>query len=134
MQNDPHGFFPYLHVGASGEHAEDIHSKIVEDVLMLRAEGVNSVQDNDLDVVVRFFLHELDECLGRGCKSVRRGCQEGSEDRIPFTATGFCARVVRIVAASYLTDDDAALRSSKMHRRYLGCRTDVFNIVFPGME
>ena len=67
-------------------------------------------------------------------KSVRRGCQEGSEDRIPLTATGFCARVVRIVAASYLTDDDAALRSSKMHRRYLGCRTDVFNIVFPGIE
>ena len=53
---------------------------------------------------------------------------------MPFTATGFCARVVRIVAASYLTEDDAALRSSKMHRRYLGCRTGVFNIVFPRKE
>lgn len=40
--------------------------------------------------------------------------------RVPFTAAGFCVRVVRIVAASYLTDEDAALRSSKMHRRYLG--------------
>lgn len=64
---------------------------------------------------------------------VRRGRQEKSEGRIPFTAVGFCARVVRIVAASYLTDEDAALRSSKMHRRYLGCRTGVFNMIFPGI-
>lgn len=81
MQHDPHGFSPYLHVGASGEHAEDIHSKIVEDVLMLRAEGVNSVQDNDLDVVVRFSLHELNERLGRGCREQKVG-QEGMSRRI----------------------------------------------------
>ena len=60
MQHDPHGFSPHLHVGASREHAEDIHSKIIEDVLVLRAEGVNSVKNNDLDVIVRFFLHEFD--------------------------------------------------------------------------
>ena len=63
-----------------------------------------------------------------------KGMLRGSEERMPFTATGFCARVVRIVAASYLTADDGALRSSKMHRRYLGYRTGVFNIVFPGRE
>jgi len=68
MQHDPHGFFPYLHVGASREHVEDIHDKIVEDVLVLRAEGVDSVQDNDLDVVVRFFLHQFNERLGCGCR------------------------------------------------------------------
>lgn len=78
MQHDPYGFSPHLRVGASCEHAEDIHGKIVEDVLVLRAEGVNSVKNNDLDVIVRFFLHELNECLGCGCRGqyVRRGCQE----------------------------------------------------------
>ena len=68
MQRNSHGLSPYLHVGASREHSEDVHGEIVEDVLVLRAEGVDSVQDNDLDIIVRFFLHELDERLGCGWK------------------------------------------------------------------
>lgn len=82
MQHDPYGFSPHLRVGASCEHAEDIHGKIVEDVLVLRAEGVNSVKNNDLDVIVRFFLHELNECLGRGCRgqSVRRDVKRNEKE------------------------------------------------------
>ena len=67
MERNPHGLSPHLHVGAGCEHAEDVHCEIVEDVLVFRAEAVDSVQDNNLDVVVRFFLHELDERLGGGC-------------------------------------------------------------------
>jgi hypothetical protein len=80
MQRNPNGLSSYLHVGAGREHSEDVHGEMVEDVLVLRAEGVNSVQDNDLDVVIRFFLHELDERLGCGCKVEEVGkkeCRDG---------------------------------------------------------
>ena len=52
VQRNSHGLSPYLHVGAGRKHPEDVHGKIVEDMLVLRAEGVDSIQDNDLDIVV----------------------------------------------------------------------------------
>jgi hypothetical protein len=74
---------------------------------VLRAEGVNSVQDDDLDVVVRFFLHELDKRLGCSCRGqeiskegMLRGTirentfyshwilREGCEDRSGFVFDG----------------------------------------------
>jgi hypothetical protein len=35
---------------------------------------------------------------------------------VPFTAAGFCVNVVSVVAASYFTAWDEALRRSKMQR------------------
>jgi hypothetical protein len=34
----------------------------------------------------------------------------------PFTAAGFCVKVVKVVAASYFTACDEAFNSSKMQR------------------
>jgi hypothetical protein len=41
------------------------------------------------------------------------------QDAAALIAAGFWVRVVRVVAASYLTACEGALRSSKMHRMYL---------------
>jgi hypothetical protein len=36
----------------------------------------------------------------------------------PFAVAGFCVKVVRVIAASYLTACNEVFKSSKMHRTY----------------
>jgi len=42
----------YNHINIPCKNLKDIHDKTVEDMAMLRTQGVEAVQDNELDVVI----------------------------------------------------------------------------------
>jgi hypothetical protein len=83
-------------------------------MLVLGPKGVKTVQDDELDVIIGFLDDKFSKG-GSGGWGVSRIHSITSWD-LPLTAAGFWVRVVREVAASYLTACEGELSSSKMHR------------------
>ena len=72
--------FAYIKVRA-GEHAKNLHGKVIQNAFILLPQLVDLFQDNQLNVVVRLFNAKLDEFGGRSLYSngvVREGGKRGS--------------------------------------------------------
>jgi hypothetical protein len=64
LQSDTEPFSLDLHIGAR-QDLENVHNETIQDVREFFAESVDSVEDDELDVVVGF----LDEQFGKGTSS-----------------------------------------------------------------
>ena len=111
------GFPADFQVSRAGEDLEDVHDEGVDDMTVLGAEGVETVEDDELGMVVRLLLDKTDVARCGGCVEIQSEQRDFTTNvYVPVTAAGFWVRDVRVVAASYLTACEDALRSSEMRR------------------
>lgn len=82
LQRDPQGLPPDLHVRAR-KHTQNVHHKLVEDVLVLVVEGGDAREDDRFDVVGRLLEDERDEAPGSSWKDTSAGVEDAQERTDP---------------------------------------------------